>query len=268
MIRSPLVSVVLPLIACPTAAGHDYWIQPDTFAPSLNKSVAVRVFVGDHFKSEGERPFQKQPTVRFQLLSASQAVDLAARGREGKTPMAEITCPQPGYYWVALERGPHLIKLDADKFNRYLAEEGLRTVLEQRRQAKEDRLPGRERYRRYLKGLLRAGGKGDETWKKVLGHKLEIVPLDDPGAIRPGGTLKARVLFEGKPLANAALFALGKSADKVSEQKLTTAADGTASVAVKGRGTWLVRLVHMRRCVGRTDADWESLWSALTFAVE
>ena len=267
MRRASLLSVLL-LSVCRPATGHDYWIQPDTFAPAPDKSVAVRVFVGDHFKSEGERPFQKKPTVRFQLLSANQTVDLAALGREDKTPMAEITCPRAGSYWIALERGPHFIKLDADKFNHYLTEEGLRAVLEQRRQAKEDRLPGRERYRRYLKCLLRAGGKGDETWKKVLGHKLEIVPLADPGAVRPGGTLKVRVLFEGKPLANAALFALHKQADKVSEQKLTTAADGTAKVAVRGRGVWLLRLVHMRRCADCPGADWESFWSALTFAVE
>jgi uncharacterized GH25 family protein len=268
MRRSQLAAVLSVLTAVCPAAGHDYWIQPETFAPPLNKAVAVRVFVGDHFKSEAERPFQKKPTVRFQLLSEKQTLDLAARGREGKTPMAEISCPQAGYYWINLERGPHFIKLDADKFNHYLAEEGLRAVLEQRRQAKEDRLPGRERYRRYLKCLLRGGGKGDDAWKKVLGHKLEIVPLADPGAVRPGGTLKVRVLFEGKPLAHVALFALHKQADKVSEQKLTTAADGTASVVVRGKGVWLLRLVHMRRCAGGADADWESFWSAWTFAVE
>ncbi len=81
----------------------------------------------------------------------------------------------------------------------------------------------------------------------------------------PGGALKVRLLFEGKPLPNTALFALRKIGDKVTEQRLMTAADGTAEVRLTDKGTWMLRLVHMRRCAGRADADWESFWTSLTF---
>lgn len=36
-----------------------------------------------------------------------------------------------------------------------------------------------------------------------LGHELELVPLDDPMAVRPGGKLRVRVLFRGQPIAGA-----------------------------------------------------------------
>ncbi|HKB38425.1 MAG TPA: DUF4198 domain-containing protein, partial [Gemmataceae bacterium] len=214
---------------------------------------------------EGERPFQQKPTVAFRLISSRKAIDLATAAKEGKTPMTEIVCPERGSYWVALERAPVTITLAADKFNRYLEEEGLKPILEERRKSKEAGQPGRERYSRYLKCLLQAGGTGDETWKKVIGHRLEIVPLADPYAAGPGGVLKVRLLFEGKSLPNAALFAFHKIGDKVTEQRLTTAADGTAAVRLTDRGTWMLRLVHMRRCAGRADADWESFWTSLTF---
>jgi len=32
---------------------------------------------------------------------------------------------------------------------------------------------------------------------------LELIPLDDPSAIRPGTSLRLRVLFRGSPLAGA-----------------------------------------------------------------
>jgi Domain of unknown function (DUF4198) len=35
----------------------------------------------------------------------------------------------------------------------------------------------------------------------VLGHELEIVPLSDPLAIKPGQKLRVRVLFRGQLLA-------------------------------------------------------------------
>src|SRR5262245_52481255 len=267
MMRGIGTVVLLAGLTAPVA-GHDYWIVPDNFSPPIGKRVAVRVFVGDHFTSEAERPFQKKPTVSFQLISSGKTIDLTAAAQEGKTPMTEIVCPQGGNYWVALERASLTITLAADKFNRYLEEEGLASILQARRQAKEEGQPGRERYARYLKCLLRAGGTGNEAWKKVVGHRLEIVPLADPHEAGTRGSLKIRLLFEGKPLSNAALFALRKDGKQVTEQKLRTAKDGTAEVRLTGRGIWLLRMVHMRRCAGRTDADWESFWTSLTFELK
>jgi uncharacterized GH25 family protein len=255
--------LLLAYLARPALA-HDYWIEPDNFSPPVGKAVAVRVFVGDHFNREAERPFQKKLTVSLRLVSAVKTVDLRTLGQEGKIPLTEVLCPDQGSYWVALERAPVGITLAADKFNRYLEDERLTAIREERKRAKEDGRPGRERYSRYLKCLLRAGGTGDATWEKVLGHRLEIVLLADPHAAT-GGMLKVRLLFEGKPLPNVALFALCKEGKQVTEQKLATAADGTAEVKLLGKGIWLLRLVHMRRCAGRADADWESFWTSLTF---
>ena len=42
---------------------------------------------------------------------------------------------------------------------------------------------------------------------------------------------------------------------------------GTATIAISGKGTYLVRLIHMRRCTGCPKADWESFWAAMTFGV-
>jgi uncharacterized GH25 family protein len=166
-----------------------------------------------------------------------------------------------------MERAPQLIKLDAAKFNAYLTEEGLDTIRAQRRQLGEDKLPGRERYSRYLKSLVRAGGHSDDTWKRALGQRLEIVPLVDPFAVKKGGNLPLRVLFDGKPLAGAKVLAHRRAAGKTATQSATTSAKGEVTFKVNGTGTWLVRLVHMRRAIKDKDADWESFWGALTFGV-
>jgi uncharacterized GH25 family protein len=247
--------------------GHDYWLQPDTFTPAAGKPVALSLHVGDGFVSEGERAFQKKPTLHFRLVSAGDTVDLAASAREGDRPLVRFTCPRAGTCLVAMERAAQFIKLEARKFNRYLADEGLDGVLAERKKRGEDGAAGRERYRRYLKCLVRAGGKGDDTWKQSAGHKLEIVPLVDPTGLKAGEALVVRVLFEGKPLAGAKVTTYSRTGKKVKTRTATTTAAGEARFTLDAAGMYLVRLVHMRRATGDRDADWHSFWAALTFAI-
>jgi hypothetical protein len=258
----------LLLLTAGPARAHDYWFMPETFFPAPRADVALRLHVGDHFVSEAERPFAKKPTLRFQLFHGKETLDLAPLSREDKTPFARVTVRSAGTHLIALDRASHLITLDADKFNRYLAEEGLDAVLAERRKAGEDKLPGRERYSRYLKSLLQVGAERDDTARKVLGQRLEIVPQANPYRLKPGDLLTVRVLFEGKPLAGARVFALRRQGDKTHTQKATTSAEGLATVKLDAAGPWLIRLVHLRRAVKDADADWESFWAALTFALK
>jgi nickel transport protein len=52
---------------------------------------------------------------------------------------------------------------------------------------------------KFAKTLMAAGA----PWQNIVGHELELVPLSDPGEIKPGLSLGVRVLFRGKPLADA-----------------------------------------------------------------
>ena len=246
---------------------HDYWLDPETFTPAAGRLVPFRLLVGDDLQVETEKTFEKMKLVRFQALSVSGKRDLIGSGIEDRTPFVKLAFDKGGTYWIGLERELARIELKAEKFNEYLTEEGLDKVMEQRRLAKEETKPGRERYRRYLKCLLTCGGKCDDSWKKTFDHRLEIVPLANPSTIKAGGSHKVRVLFEGKPLPGVTLFALHREAGKLLKQKLTTGMDGTAEVKITFAGRWLVRMVHMRRCADRDEADWESFWTSLSFGV-
>jgi len=269
MIKWASTSLITALLvlALPALA-HDYWLEPASFFPPVGESVNVHLHVGDHFKSEAERPFQKKPTVKFQLISAKETLDLAAAGQEDKKPVAQVTAKTAGNYLIALERGPQTIKLAADKFNAYLKEEGLEAILEMRRKAGEDKAEGRERYSRYIKSLLQAGEQRDDTYKQVVGQRLEIVPQANPYKLKAGDELTVQVLFEGKPLKGAKLFAFQRAEDKISTQTFTTSDAGQAAIKLDKPGVWLVRLVHMRRCTGDAEVDWESFWAAYTFSLK
>ncbi len=259
--------LLLPALAAPAAA-HDYWLQPATFFPRPGDKVAVRLLVGDRLEVEDERPFLKKPTLRFQLVSKKQTLDLAASTPEGGKPLAQVICATAGAHWIVMDRDVAYITLPAKNFNSYLKEEGLAHIVAERKKAKEDDKDGRERYRRYLKCLLQAGDAADDAWQKTFAQKLEIVPLANPVTLKVGDVLRVKVLFDDAPLANAPLFAHCEEKETLITQRLHTDKDGVAAVRLHLAAPYLVRLVHMRRCAGDARADWESFWSALTFAVK
>ena len=93
--------------------------------------------------------------------------------------------------------------------------------------------------------------------------KLEIMPLENPHAKKVGDQLKFRILFEGKPLANRAVFADNRNSPT---QKMTTDKNGKLTKKIDESGLWLIRPVNMRRCeCGCGEAGWESFWAALSF---
>jgi uncharacterized GH25 family protein len=247
------------------AGAHDYWLAPSAFSPAVDKPVSLSLHVGDHFVSEAEKAHDSKATVSLALFTAAGKMTLDAR--DGDRPAVRFTPKKAGVHVVALERDARLITLEAKKFEAYLAEEGLDEVVAARKKAGESGKPGRERYRRYLKCYLRAGGKGDDGWKKLAGHKLEIVPLSDPTGLKKKDAFAVRVLLGGKPLSGAKVTLHGRDGDKVKTRSARTTAKGEASFEIRESGVHLVRLVFMRRATDDREADWHSWWAAMTFEV-
>ena len=170
---------------------------------------------------------------------------------------------------LALERNWSYIKLEPQKFEDYLREDGMDYIIDERKRLDETNKEGRERYSRFIKTLLQVGNKTDVTYKKVVGLKHEIVPLENPYTKKVGDSLKFQILFDGKPLVNRAVFADNRLGDKISNQKLTTDKNGRITVKINQSGLWLIRLVVMQRCkIDCAEADWESFWSAFSFGVK
>lgn len=268
---SAIIALLL-LLAIPVFS-HDYWFQPESFFAPVGSIIPVHLYVGDESKIEEERPLQKDRTVSLQLFSVRQTpVDLMAQGQDTQSPLVRLSFTSEGNHLLAMERKAATIKLDAKKFTNYLTEEGLDSVVSLRKEANESGKEGRERYCRYLKALFQVGNQHDETYKLVLGQRLEILPQSNPYGMKLGETLQVRILFEGKPLAEAKVFAYNGSfnqQDKVYQQAARTAKDGSVSFKLDRSGEWLIRLVHMRRCVTDcAEIDWESYWGAYSFGMK
>ena len=220
-----------------------------------------------HLESDAEIPLQVERIERFSLFWGEEKLDLVASGQDGKPPVAKITPKAAGGHLIAMNRRPSVIKLEADKFTAYLKEEGLDAIVSRREALGETKREGRERYTRYLKSLIQVGDQHDETYRRVVGHRLEIIPLVDPSSRKPGESLSVRVMFEDKPLVGAKVFALTRVDKTLHSQSSTTNSDGQATFRLDRSGNWLIRLVHMQRAPDGGDVEWESFWGAYMFGI-
>jgi uncharacterized GH25 family protein len=245
------------------AAAHDFWIEPSSFHPVVGSEVAVALRVGQNFQGEA---VPRNPALirKFAWIAGGQETPIG--GLPGSDPAGAFPVRAPGALWIAYRSGRSPVTLPADRFESYLAEEGLEGILEIRRKRGEQGKPGREVFSRSVKSLLFAGAAPGKGFDRPLGLTLEIVLLGDPRRISPGGRLPVRLLYEGKPLEGALVAALGQSA-ACRKSSARTNARGEAALPLSRKDIWLLKAVHMTPAPQGLDADWESVWTSLTFEV-
>jgi Domain of unknown function (DUF4198) len=252
-----------------TARAEDYWLEFQPLQPEAGSELAVSLWLGKDFVPEAQQAMQQARTVALRHISRVGDVDLLPRTREGVLPLLRLRLASPGGHLLSLERDAARVQLRARTFNRYLEDEGLLAALEHRKRAGELWHRGNERYTRYVKAFVQVGDVADGVSTQVVGQRLELVPDRDLAGLKAGERIGMRVLFEGRPLANAQVeaFVRGGSGGATAGQLGSTDASGRVEFTVSGPGTVLVRTVHMQRCVGCSDgAQWESFWAAYSFA--
>ncbi|HXG59590.1 MAG TPA: DUF4198 domain-containing protein [Thermoanaerobaculia bacterium] len=236
------------LFAAAPALAHDFWIEPSDFHPVKGSSVAFALRAGESFRGE--------PVVRDEAFVASfVAIDDAGTrpvtGTDGADPAGSLVIRSAAT--VVVYRGrPRFIKLDAERFEAYLREEGLEAIVLERRRRGESHLPGREIYSRCAKALL------GPVRPNRAGLDLELIaePLAS-GA-------QFRLEYGGSPLAGSLVVAIHRD-DPSARLSARTDREGRVRLPLTRSGVWLVKSVHMIRAPAASGADWESLWASLTF---
>ena len=257
------------------AQAHEFWLVPVTTPLTVGSVARVGVKVGEFFEGESLQ-WSAPQTVALRLHTADGNVDLLpSLARRGATPELSVPLRQPGTTMVTFDSQPNTISLPADTFHAYLHDEGLDFIKARRLASGDDKKPGRERYRRFVKTLMQVQAAApaeppaapDDTFSRVAGQRLEIVPLNDPLALAPGGDLGVKLLFDGQPLAGALVKAWHRKDGQLLIVRTRTAADGTAALTLPHPGAWMVSVVHMVPTVGVKDIDWDSLWANLSFGL-
>lgn len=239
--RQRLIALVFPLLLASAAQAHDFWIEPSTFGAAAGEVVTLQLRVGEHFKGDtiAIRPARIE---RFFARSASGEREIGGNGA--------VVVDGSGAMIVGYHGRPSHVELAASKFEQYLREEGLESIIALRATRGESERPGREIFSRCAKAIL----AGDD---RAIGLRLEIVRRENDFS----------VTFEGRPLAGSLVVAMRRGA---AHEPLRGRTDDTGIVTFPPleRGVWLVKTVHMVPAgADATEAEWESIWASEIFEI-
>jgi len=258
--RAFALAVLLATLGVRAAVAHDFWIEPSTFRPPVPSRLTVALRVGQDFRGD---PVPRDDRKIDRFVLAGPAGESVIPGLPGTDPAGFAPIERPGLAVIGYRSRRTSIELEAEKFEKYLTEEGLERVSKARAERGETGKPGKEVYSRCAKSLVLAGGGPTSGFDRPLGFTLELVP--EKLAEKPG-ELPVRLLYDGRPLEGALVIAIHRDEP---EKKISsrTARDGRARLLLARSGAWLVKAVHMVPAPKETGADWESLWASLTFEI-
>ncbi|MBW2052857.1 MAG: DUF4198 domain-containing protein, partial [Deltaproteobacteria bacterium] len=217
--------VILFLSMSSFAYAHFEWLVPQTWQLEKGEKTRIILAYGHGFPTS-EQLIDYKTYFLSMITPDGQKQTLRPVVKE-KWVEAEVQVQQPGVYIFSSEVPGEISKW-------VKTTEGYKDTSKEK--INEDNVVEKWWVYRFCKCVV-CGGKGKGDYSKVLGAKIEIIPLNDPTDIRYGDILKVKVLFEGKPLSGSPVHSVyggfkAPSHDDWYYQKVTTDKEGVAEVNI------------------------------------
>lgn len=265
--NGPALALIGAVLSFSPASAHEFWIEPEDYAVESSEEIRADIRIGQDFTGDA---FPFIPA-RFRSFSQHDARGVEpVTGNIGDFPALTAMPRTDGltlFTYVSTERS--ITFQEWEKFQFYLDYEGLENIPERHeaRGLPRDRI--REIYFRCAKTLVNVGPvvSGED---RATGMPIELVAKANPATIKPGEPLQFRLLWQGEPLPDTQVALFHKPADGTEASRVTTRtdADGQVTFTLDTAGAFMAAAVHMTEPEPEQDADWQSHWATLTFAVE
>jgi len=266
-------ALAIGLSSIPAVDAHDFWVQPGEYWTMPDAVTTMTLQVG-HGASRQRSPIAAHRIMRFAAIAPSGTIiDLRGNLRlGGDTLDAELRFDAAGTHLLVLETDEAYSRVSAERFNRYLNEEGLTPALAERERTHRTDAEGAEIYSRCAKSIVQVGTVGaaslsaSHTWiTRPLGLKLEIVPEVSPYDEPRSAIFPVRVMYDGRPLPGALVKLTNLEHDAAPVDVKRTNEIGRATFSMPDRGTWLVNVIWTRPLQGLPEADFETVFASLSF---
>lgn len=245
---------------------HEFWMQPRTFRYAPGETAILNFMVGENFVGEYWN-LKKNRVIRLDHFTRQDSKSLLNEVNEETGRHLAVKLSTAGTHLVVMQSTSAFLELEAEAFNDYLKEDGLDNVLDHRKRTHTLDKPSREFYARCAKVLLQAGTTTDDTYRKVTGQPLEIIPVQNPYALNQGDEMSFRVLFEGKPSPFTLVKVWNRKNNNTILQNIYTQKDGVITTRLGNTGSWMVSCVKLVPSK-EEGADWQSYWASLIFGFE
>lgn len=269
--RNAALLVGLLVFSCASfVAAHDFWLQPREYWIRPDALTPMTLQVG-HGPLRQRSPIPARRITRFQAIAPHGAVmDLQKQlGLGGAEDDGDFRFKEQGAYVLVLQTdNAAQTHLPSIRFNDYLKAEGLTPALEERARLHRMDADGSERYSRCAKSIVQVGPSGPGSQAQVskpVGLPLEIVPEESPYAAPRSTTLPVRVIYEGRPLADALVKLTNLKDDASPFEVHRTDPNGRASFTMPNSGAWLLNVIWTKALPRTEETDFETVFSSLSF---
>lgn len=266
-LRKSTVTVFALLLATVPATAHEFWLEPDDFTPSRGADIVVNHNYGQHFKGDG-LPFVSEWHKRYFVFDGRRNRPIT--GFDGDLPAVTTRFLKPGLKILAFDGTPEMQNFEEwVQFENFLGEAGLSHIAERHLKQGKPKENITERFARKAKLLLGVGAEDGEARgrDRPLGLRLELVAGRNPYTLKAGAVLPVRLLFDGEPVGNATIHAFNKQ-DPENPAEVVTDERGNARIALPVAGPYMLSAIHIFEALPTENADWSSVWTSLTFAIE
>lgn len=263
--RSHIYLVIIFAFAYPKISGaHDFWIEPNQFQIPKNEQVNITLREGVDLKGNS-LPYITEWFSDFSFTDGEGKH--VVKSELGNDPAATLT-PSSGTTLLGYHSTRDFVSLKADKFAKYLEQEGMEYILPQRKARDEENKDAKEYYVRCAKTLLQSGPNNDnEIYRTRLGYTLEVMPETNPHKLKPGEILSLQLLYLGNPIEGVRIRAFTKGEPNTNMDNRTDS-EGRVKLKLPRKGIWLIKAVHMVPIENDLKARWESFWASLLFELK
>lgn len=265
MKRKGAVILGLMLVAAAAGQAHEFWLQTGKYAYKVGEEMYVAFMVGENFQGE-PWDLARHHVDRLEIHQGARVTRLENQVTPAKEKNLTYKFDREGTYLVALESNFAFIELEAGAFNKYLEEDGMDNILDERKRTGRMSDGAREFCKRYAKLIVQCGSRVDQTYRRSAGFRYEIFPLKNPAELKPGDYLDCQVMWERKPAANVMVKVWSHVGNRIFLQNIYTGKDGTIRFPISSEGPWMVSSVKMIPSE-QPGADYQSQWASLVFEI-
>ena len=263
----PLLALGLFLAMAGSAQAHSIAVIANT--PATSPGGKVTVFLAWGHRLPVDELISGNDLAQFQRHSPSGAVTPLSRD-DRSLQANEIVLDETGLHQVTVVRAPSVFTMYTEASGKRVHARGPKSELVLPEGAQ---INLSARSSQFGKALIIAGSSESAAPCPPLGHALEIVLESTPGmkGFSPDEPIRARVLFQGKPLAGVNVFAASTTLNPDGSPEVSAVTDDEGRVALDlfEPGTWVLQVSH------RTDApesqrdsyDTESFFASFTIPV-
>lgn len=253
LFASVTCSLLLAMCIFPfTAHAHFPWINLTDYTPDKGAGLSLTIGWGHRYPLDG---FLKEGALEnISLIGPGKTTSKIVYNSEVEL-QSETVLRQEGTYIVAAQRKAGFYTKTAQGGKRR-SKKGLDDVIHCS-------------YSHMCMKAVANVGKSTQV-DTVVGHPIEIVPLQNPASLKVGDYLPIRVLLKGKPCSSE-VFAtyMGFSTEKNTFAYATkTDKNGRARIRILQHGIWMIKVAHESPFPDPQECDVQSYIGTLTLKVD